>query len=81
MHLKQLPKESTDAFNLPSLGFSASNLSRLFADAESISHHWHGPADEPTTLNCGQATYRSPNIRGIDSTGVQLLKLEAIRIY
>ena len=46
VHPKQLPWESTDAFNLLSLSFSASRLLRLFSD---LIHHQRAPADEPGT--------------------------------
>ena len=42
----------------------------------------NGPADEPATLNCVQNNLRPVNaVRGMDNTGVQLLRIEARRIY
>ena len=42
--LKQLPKESVDAFNLLSLSLSASRLLRFFGDPI---NHQHAPAYQP----------------------------------
>ena len=48
---------------------------------DALSHHQCGPAAEPTTLKCGRNKLRPANtVRGTDSTGVQLLRLEARRI-
>ena len=81
VHPKQLPRQSIDAFNIT---FSPEFL--CIKSLRPLSWCWWviTSVDQPRGLSSeimGETTYRPVNVvRGMDSTGMQLLRLEARRI-
>ena len=72
------------------LSFSASSLSKVFADAEwsqqksllmLSSPDWTSWWAQPVKLWAKQLNSLSNGVRGIDSTGIQMLKLDGKRIH